>query len=71
MAELLTIQVLGEAAAADELAGSLLRIVDQSRQERLANLVSKASAGTLSSDEMAELRGLRADRQQPAPPGGR
>jgi DNA primase len=71
LAELLTITVLGEAAAAEELGGSLRRIVDQARQERLESLVSKASTGTLSSDEMAELRGLRAGRQQPAAPGGR
>jgi hypothetical protein len=71
LAELLTIPVLGEAAAAEELGGSLRRIVDQARHERLESLVSKASTGTLSSDEMAELRGLRAGRQQPAAPGGR
>jgi DNA primase len=69
LVELLTAPVLAEPAAAEELAGSLRRIVEQARQERLASLVSKASAGPLSNEEMAELRGLRADRPQPAPPG--
>lgn len=66
LTELLTAPVLGMEAAAEELAGSLRRIVEQARRERFASLVSKASAGALSSDEMAELRGLHADRQQPA-----
>jgi DNA primase len=60
LADLLAEDMLVSAeAAAQELSGSLQRIMAQSREERLATLVSKASSGTLSAAEKDELRQLQ------------
>ncbi|MCC7259137.1 MAG: DNA primase [Gammaproteobacteria bacterium] len=60
LAELLAGQVLvGEAGAARELADSLQRIVAQARDERLAELVSKAASASLSTEEKDEFRRLQ------------
>lgn len=53
--------LISPAAAAQELAGSLQRILVQSREERLAALVSKASSGGLTPAEKDEFRQLQRD----------
>lgn len=60
LAELLAAPVLvAEAGAARELADSLQRIISANREERLAELVSKADAGGLSGEEKDEFRRLQ------------
>jgi DNA primase len=56
--------ITGEAAP-QELAGSLQRIVIQSREERLAELVSKAQSAGLSAAEKDEFRHLQQDVARP------
>jgi DNA primase len=60
LAELLAAPVLvAEGGAARELADSLQRIIAANREERLAELVSKADAGGLSGEEKDEFRRLQ------------
>jgi DNA primase len=62
LAELLASPVLvSESAAARELADSLQRILVLNREERIAELVSKAGAGGLTDEEKAEFRQLQRD----------
>jgi DNA primase len=66
LADLLAEEVLvNDEAAARELAGSLERIVLQTREERLAELVSKASAGSLTAAEKDEFRALQRGGSRP------
>jgi DNA primase len=51
--------LVSEAAAPQEFADSLQRIVAQERDERLSELVSKAEAGGLTESEKAEFRQLQ------------
>jgi DNA primase len=60
LAELLTGPMLvDEAAAARELDDSLRRILASDREERLAELVSKAASGALSAEEKEQFRALQ------------
>jgi DNA primase len=62
LAELLAAQLLvSEAAAPRELADSLQRIMSLNREERMAELVSKAETGGLSPEEKDEFRQLQRD----------
>ena len=62
LAELLAVPVLvSEAAAPRELADSLRRILALGREERMAELVSKAEAGGLTPEEKDEFRQLQRD----------
>ena len=62
LAELLALPVLvSEAAAPRETADSLRRIMSLDREERLAELVSKAETGGLSPEEKEEFRQLQRD----------
>jgi DNA primase len=65
LADLLAEDLLvGEDAAARELAGSLERIVLQGQEERLAELVSKASGSSLTAAEKDEFRELQKGRNR-------
>jgi DNA primase len=60
LAELLVTPVLvSETAAPQVLADSLQRIMELDREERLADLVSKAEAGALTAEEKEEFRRLQ------------
>jgi DNA primase len=52
-------QLVDDRGAARELADSLVRIVVQGREERMAELLSKAEAGGLTGEEKAEFRQLQ------------
>ena len=58
--------LIGADAAAQEFADCLARLAERGREDRLAELVAKAEAGSLSEAEREELRGVRPG---PAGPG--
>lgn len=61
--------LVAEDAAPRVLADSLLRILALARDERMAQLLSKAEQGGLSSQEKEEFRQLQRDAAPGVPPG--